>query len=140
MKELIGRQIREVRIGDAAQLLVFQVGTGRYIGREFIAYRTEGDCCSETWFSAINGIEALIDQTVTDVIERETVEAPGTRQAEDTLYGYTLVTATGHCDIEFRNSSNGYYGGSCYQVEFERGEHSAKWAALAPVENHFALI
>jgi hypothetical protein len=27
------------------------------------------------------------------------------------FYGYKIITDRGHCDIIFRNESNGYYGG-----------------------------
>lgn len=143
MQELKGKHVWEVRLGDAATLLVFYVATPASAGRwngEYLAYRTNGDCCSETWFSAINGATVLDDQTVIDVVEREAADAPGTRQDEDQIYGYTLVTAKGHCDIEFRNSSNGYYGGSCYRIDFDPGEHGGHWAQLAPVTDHYALI
>jgi hypothetical protein len=33
------------------------------------------------------------------------------RQEYDQVYGYCLVTDGGVCEIVYRNSSNGYYGG-----------------------------
>lgn len=30
------------------------------------------------------------------------------------IYGFKIVTTIGICDIIFRNSSNGYYGGWCF--------------------------
>lgn len=39
-----------------------------------------------------------------------------TRQKYDEAYGYKIFTDKGQADIIFRNSSNGYYGGSLDDV------------------------
>lgn len=72
-----------------------------------------GDCCSESWFSQITGIGALVGGTVTSVCEiaMGSIEDGITRQEFDQLYSIKFVTDRGHADIDFRNSSNGYYGG-----------------------------
>jgi hypothetical protein len=56
----------------------------------------------------------MIGGTVQEIIVRFEEDAPEdgkTRQDFDSLYGYGVVTDKGEGDIEFRNSSNGYYGG-----------------------------
>lgn len=42
-----------------------------------------------------------------------------TRQECDEAYGYKIFTDKGQADIIFRNSSNGYYGGSLNGVEID---------------------
>lgn len=51
-----------------------------------------------------------------------------TRQQEDTLYGYRVKTTQGACDLIFRNSSNGYYGGT------------AAWATITSLPDNVEQI
>lgn len=82
----------------------------------------EGDCCSDSWFYSITGVENLIGEKVYFIIDIET--GPGFendldvdtedglgRQESDQAYGIGVVTEKGTCTIIHRNSSNGYYGG-----------------------------
>ncbi len=119
MKELLGRTIKSVyKMGDTT--LVFKTDKG------LISYDTHGDCCSSSWFSNITGIKNLLGQKVNEVVEREEFSDDEIKKAEAeykknneyeaeslALYGYLLKTDKGTCDIEFRNESNGYYGGWC---------------------------
>lgn len=110
MQELVGKKINAIFV-DAEDQDVLQFKTD---GGDVI-YEGYGDCCSETWFADITGFDALIGGTVISV---ETVEMPDpedgrSRQDYDKVYGYKIITDKGHADIVYRNSSNGYYGGSC---------------------------
>lgn len=114
MKELIGKTIRNLRIADqethyAEAVLLFGTDDGD------MAFVTDADCCSETWFADIVGVDALLGGTVTAA---ENIELPEplddrTRQEYDQAYGVKITTDRGVCDIVYRNSSNGYYGGWC---------------------------
>lgn len=117
MKELIGKKITGLRINEDQSVLAFDTDQG------VIAYDAWGECCSETWFADITGVSALIGGTVrtADEVNMEgyNVEDGRTRQEYDEAYGYKLTTDKGYTDIVFRNSSNGYYGGS---IDPLRGE------------------
>lgn len=110
MKELIGKTVTGLRINDDQSILTFDTVFA------MIAYMAEGDCCSETWFADITGVDALIGGTVTNVesisMDGYNVEDGRCRQEYDEVYGYKITTNKGYCDVVFRNSSNGYYGGS----------------------------
>ncbi len=110
MKELIGKTVTGLRINDDQSILSVDTTD------ETIAYIAYGDCCSETWFSDITGVDALIGGTVTNVesisMDGYNVEDGRCRQEYDEVYGYKITTNKGYCDVVFRNSSNGYYGGS----------------------------
>ncbi len=121
MKELLNKTITKVEIGRDNTLLVFVTDLEERIG-----YESEGDCCSVSWFSNITGLENLIGQEVLEVVAREEWTAGEQTDAEElykkeygyepeslALYGWMLKTKKGTCDIEFRNESNGYYGGWC---------------------------
>lgn len=77
-------------------------------------YETYADCCSETWFSDIVGVANLFQQKIMaiEILEFGEVEDGRSRQEVDEAYGVKLKTTSGYVDIAYRNSSNGYYGGS----------------------------
>jgi len=109
MKELIGKTIESLAVSPRGDYLLFRTTT-RDVG-----YVTSGDCCSETWFADILGVEALLGERVTQV---EEVNLPDynaddgrCRQDVDSVYCYKITTGKGRTDVIFRNSSNGYYGG-----------------------------
>lgn len=110
MKKLIGKKITGLRINEDQSVLAF------YTDQGVIAYETRGDCCSETWFADITGVSALLGGTVQTANEVSmdgyNVKDGRTRQEYDEAYGVKLTTDKGYSDIVFRNSSNGYYGGS----------------------------
>lgn len=108
MKELMGKTIEAIFVGEGEHEITFKTDTG------YLTYIADGDCCSETWFADILGVSALIGGTVTSVEEAEIVhddDGSRTRQEYDKVYGFKITTNKGYADIAFRNSSNGYYGG-----------------------------
>ena len=90
----------------------------RYDGRVF-EWAASGDCCSESWFADVDGLDDLIGK---EILAVEVVDMPSympdynvndgrCRQDADAVYGYKITTDGGYCDVVFRCSSNGYYGG-----------------------------
>lgn len=120
MNELIGKKITGMWVSNDQSILAFDTDQG------VIAYDAWGDCCSETWFADITGVGALIGGTVqtADEVSMDgyNVEDGRTRQECDEAYGYKLTTDKGYADIVFRNSSNGYYGGSIELLKRELPE------------------
>lgn len=115
MDELKGRAIKSARINPDKTLLVFDTDEGE------IAYYAEGDCCSESWFNHVTGAEYLAGSTVKEV-ETSDVDGQlaGTRQEADQVAFVTMPTSIGYTTFEFRNSSNGYYGGWASRVKREQ--------------------
>lgn len=124
---LVGQTVREARISADAEMIAFQTDSS------LVAYRAVGDCCSDCWFSDINGATRLLGQTVIRVEDKGMAEEEGTRQEADRVYAYTIVTQRGHCDLELRNSSNGYYGGWCELTELT----DADWDQMQPLTKRF---
>lgn len=112
MKELIGSRVFEIRMDPQHEAILF--GTNKGVFR----YRCDADCCSETWIESLENVDALLRGDVREVVELEEVSAPGTRQESDVIYGFKINTNKGTFKLIFRNSSNGYYGGS---LEFVPG-------------------
>lgn len=110
VKVMLGKVVQSIHVSDDEQFLKFTVQDDT-----FVYWSTWGDCCSETWFADIIGVDNLIDNTVTDVsileFNDDELQDDRCRQEHDRFYGVRLSTVKGTCDIIFRNSSNGYYGG-----------------------------
>lgn len=120
---LIGQMVMGLHVGPEEHQLLL-------IGHsEAFILDTDGDCCSESWWADINGVQQLIGEQITKVEEIEmpdfmqrALSADGrSRQGEDRIYCVKLTTTRGAADLVFRNSSNGYYGGdwSLRQAKFE---------------------
>jgi len=117
MKELLGKKIKKIFIDEDSQTyLQFQTNKGNV---NYVGY---GDCCSETYFSDVNRLKNIIGQKVIRVEEaklfdEEKVSQQESRQGEDQIYGVRITTNKGTGLIVYRNSSNGYYGGSADYTE-----------------------
>jgi len=117
MKELIGKTINKItRPKGIDTLICFETSDGDFV------YQTEGDCCSTSWFEHFEGIHNLIGHEISSVEEIDIgkvfligsygpVDEYGEEHDCLQLYGIKLTTELGNSRIEFRNSSNGYYGG-----------------------------
>jgi hypothetical protein len=109
-KSLVGKTLRGF-VHDGSSI-TFETDDG---GR--VEWETDADCCSRTWIEAVD-LELCLGAAVTDVEEVDLPASwyeanPGPAE-EDCLktYGVTIRTTKGTGVIDFRNESNGYYGGS----------------------------
>lgn len=108
-QEFVGSVVTSVEMNAGKDVLVFHRE-----GQSDIIASATGDCCSHSWFEHVEGLECLIGHKIIGAVERAMPEAQRDHPEHDCLqfYGWTLETARGRFDIEMRNSSNGYYGGS----------------------------
>lgn len=82
-----------------------------------------GDCCSKSWIESVDAPRALVGE----VLSVEEIAMPNLGNIEtpkmadvDSVqyYGLKIVTTNGHAVLDYRNDSNGYYGGElCLRVE-----------------------
>lgn len=115
LEELMGRKILSVQLDAAKVYLKFITDQGD------VLYGCYADCCSESWINHINGMSELVGGTVEDVDEVDfhallKIEPEATRQEFDRVLFHRIKTEKGWCTLEFRNSSNGYYGGWLEEV------------------------
>jgi len=116
MEELIGKKILGVMANPDKDYWRFITDQGD------VDYHCYGDCCSESWINHVNGLDALVGYTVWNVDDVDfhsllKIEPEPTRQEHDDVLFHRVKTEKGVCTFEFRNSSNGYYGGSLDYVE-----------------------
>lgn len=118
-----GCVLRSVTLEDDGQRVVLTLTDG---SRR--VYETEGDCCSTSWVEHLTVPPDIDGATVLHVSPTDYgVEASPEQYAEckthreglDVLKVYQTVIATDRGDvvIEYRNDSNGYYGGSLREVK-----------------------
>ncbi len=94
---------------EAADTITFHCANGDYL------FEAEGDCCSQTFIESVEGPQAGV---ILDVLEPHWGEDDADRYREEKdgemkFYKATLVLeGAGHLDVEYRNESNGYYGGT----------------------------
>lgn len=112
---LVGRAVVALKMSDDNRVLQFDMSDG---GSE--VFYTAGDCCSTSWIEHLSGVQALLGHKITGGSETSLGELPRQDNWEVIkAYKTTLTTEKGSFEIEYRNSSNGYYGGT---LEFIKPE------------------
>lgn len=111
---LLNKKIKNIYVSKGEHDLFFkcEISENEYIT---IAWKSVGACCSESWWSEILNIPVVIDSEILEVNKLELInynlEDGRCRSEVDEVYGFQIKTVKGSCDLIFRNSSNGYYGG-----------------------------
>lgn len=87
-----------------------------------LTYVTDADCCSTSWIEHITVPSDIEGAVITDVKDSGGVDATPEQEEQaraargyvDVLavYHTSFVTDRGEIIVEYRNDSNGYYGGS----------------------------
>lgn len=108
----VGLAIDSVEVAPDQYSLIFNlVGGGKAI------YGVEGDCCSRSWIEHITVPPDIKGAVIFDVDDSDAV---GDSDIEDDdytvtrVYGTAFKTPKGEVIVEYRNESNGYYGGWMY--------------------------
>lgn len=102
----VGHVILGVQIAADKSALRFDTDKGEVVAC------AEAECCSTTWIEDVSLPALGFPATVTKVSD---LAMPASIEREDYLlqyYGYQIETTSGNLMIEYRNESNGYYGGS----------------------------
>lgn len=107
---LIGKVLTGLKIAADRQALLFQTTTGD------VEVGVHADCCSYTWVEHIElpalGFPAIV--TAVDDLDMPEGKESIFHSDPDSLafYGCKIATDRGEIVIDYRNDSNGYYGGS----------------------------
>jgi hypothetical protein len=122
MKEnpLIGKTLTGLKLAQDRQALLFLTTEGE------VEVLVDADCCSYTWVEHIElpamGFPALV--TAVEELDLPDTAKPSTFHTDSDVlayYGCKISTDRGEIVIDYRNDSNGYYGGSL--VWPEEGRH-----------------
>lgn len=109
-KNMLNRKIASVELNNPKDTITFTFQDG--FERTF---SVEGDCCSSSWIEHLEMPNDIVGATLLDVDDG----APITQDhdAHDDggeciqVYNTAFKTDRGEIVLEYRNSSNGYYGG-----------------------------
>ena len=104
---LVGKTLLGMKISDDKEAILFITDSGE------IPVKCDADCCSHTWVEHIElpvlGFPAL-------VIEAADLDMPDLGDMEGcdvvSYYGFKITTHKGDIVIDYRNDSNGFYGGN----------------------------
>lgn len=108
--QLIGKTIVEMKIADDNQALLFVTADG-----EKLVARVDADCCSHTWIESVEMPALGLPFAIAGVSDLDMGKDDEWDEGEYNLtqfYGAKIVTDKGDMVIDYRNESNGYYGGS----------------------------
>ena len=129
--KLTNKTIQRIDIAEDRKALRLICGDG-----EEIIARADGDCCSDSW---IEHIELPALGFPAKVLSTEDLEFPdkakyGSHEAGDDFdylqfYGCKIVTDKGELIIDYRNDSNGYYGGDLVWPT-EEGEYNGFYGGV----------
>jgi hypothetical protein len=126
-KSLIGKRVAQVSLMEAGTVfkLSFDDGTRK-------SYAVAGDCCSVSWIEDLSYPDDVIGAELLSVEEFEVEgnenrpdtcrncgqDHNGGRDPHDCVVVYKTVfrTSKGDITLEYRNDSNGYYGGFIVEV------------------------
>ncbi len=104
---LVGKVLKDMQLSDDKEVIAFVLSDNTVIK----AY-CHADCCSYTWIESVMNGESAIGS---EILEADNIEMPdlGDMPERDVVsyYGFKIKTVKGECIIDFRNDSNGYYGG-----------------------------
>lgn len=107
MNILVGKTVTAIYIAEDKEAIRFDLDNG-----ESIVAKCDADCCSYTWIEHVT-LPALGFPFL--VLAEKDVELPEDIENDGDyiqFYGFALETDKGDFLLDYRNSSNGYYGGS----------------------------
>ena len=105
IKRLIGARL------DSIDLSADKVTVTLKTDRGVMRMEAEGDCCSRSWFAVVEPDDWALGHKVT-AFDFNDIDAVEQQDGELKIYFGTIKTETGRIDMEMRNASNGYYGGT----------------------------
>lgn len=101
-RPLADQPIRSVKVIDDGKRLRFTLMDGRTL-----TYRAVGECCSESWIEHVTVPPDIEGTVLSHVKEYDGVEL----DFETEVYQVAFGSPKGEIVVEFRNRSNGFYGG-----------------------------
>ena len=106
--KLVGKKIVDVKIAEDKEAMLFVSDSG-----EELIVRVDADCCSYTWIESVEMPALGMPFTI---IECQDLDMPNLGDMPDCdvveYYGAKIITDKGEMIIDYRNDSNGYYGGN----------------------------
>jgi hypothetical protein len=108
---LEGKIILDIKIADDKEAIKFITDQGEIVAK------CDADCCSHTWIESIE-LPCAFPAIVNSIENLRLKDDKENNDETIRFYGCKILTNKGDIIIDYRNSSNGYYGGSlCWPDE-----------------------
>ena len=106
--DLIGKTIVEMKIAKDKEAILFVCEDG-----ERLIAKVDADCCSHTWIESIEMPALGLPFTISGCFDLDIGKDSISDDEYECLqfYGAKITTDKGDIVIDYRNESNGYYGG-----------------------------
>lgn len=104
---IVGKMLRSVVVSPDKETLKITLEDGTVVS--YVAF---AGCCSTTWIEHLNNEEFAPGAIVTSVEDLGCLDEVEEDSDYIKTYEYVIKTNKGSIHVEFRNSSNGFYGGS----------------------------
>jgi len=108
-KFLKEKVIKDIKIADDKKALLFICEDGEHV------VKVDGDCCSDSWVESVELPALGFPCKVIDCLDLDLdlIQEEYDENLECVaFYGYKIITNKGEIVIDYRNASNGYYGGN----------------------------
>ena len=106
-KLLVDKTLTMVELATDSKAIRFTVDG------ETVVAKCDGDCCSSTWIESIEMPAAGLPAKIIGVSDLDLPEVDsGDEYVDIKRYGLKLITDKGELVLDYRNESNGYYGGN----------------------------
>jgi hypothetical protein len=102
---LADQPVAGISVSEDKEQLVFTLADGRTL-----TYTAEGDCCSHSWIEHLTVPPDIAGSVITGWKQQDMGETEADYETIK-VYQTSFITAKGEIVVEYRNSSNGYYGG-----------------------------
>ena len=104
---LIGKILKGIQIAEDRMAIKFITNVGEVVAL------ADADCCSNTWIEHVELPALGFPSLVTDVVNLDMGKEDEWTDEDEFIqyYGCKISTDKGDIVIDYRNSSNGYYGG-----------------------------
>lgn len=130
---LIGKTITGIKIAADKEAMLFDFENDQLV------VKVDGDCCSRSWIENIDLPALGFPAKVTAVRDLDLISRQDVDEIEEIkFYGFVIETDRGEINIEYRNSSNGYYGGNLvwpgedfYGGAFDQNVSKCEWIDVA---------
>lgn len=113
IKKMVGQKIDSICLSPDKKHIVFNFKNGLSIHGSVY-----GDCCSNSWIEHLEMPENIEGSTLLGVQDSDSIKQNHPEHDEENggdsieVYNTSFKTDRGEIILEYRNSSNGYYGGS----------------------------
>jgi len=131
---LVGKTIINAKIANDDKAILFVTDHGEIVAK------ADGDCCSSSWIEHVELPALGFPAKVIEVLDIEMPNAAGAADNEDDLlqiYGLKISTDKGDFVIDYRNESNGYYGGNLswpgdhhYGGVYGQNDSTCEWVGI----------